>query len=507
MPTGVNVSAYYPAAADSRVNQRILKTDLGKPGGPAKIDSTTLAVLDGNGVPVGNPSDANVAPILRDTTSQAYAAVQNTATSQIQARHAVQGVSIPATISHADVQAALTAAQASGQRVQAGGSYTTDQTLLITSDCDLTGLTIIYTGSGVAVQVGDPSTLLFRRSIGLPRLIAGNKSGTGWAAVAGTVGVRVSNAYSCFIEVPHIQSFETGMLGHGQTPNGTSYCEITLGHIDNCKVGLQIAPQNSGNKATSGWFNQNTFIGGRISHNSNEGSQVTGTRNILISDCINTVNNNLWLNTAIESPDVCEYHIECYGQYNYWDRCRFENTGGDAHRRVWWRAVSKGNIIDGGFNAGHITEVTEAGAVNDIRSDIRSRYTGGTATASVVLLENANTSSGPQIRGLAAGATASGADPSSAWVWQSTGFAWQGKRSTDVNARLSMDYVNGRFYFGDGTAAPTMFIGQAAGYLQLDQMMTQTTAPAAGSAAALPATPAGYLAVIINGSTRRIAYY
>lgn len=36
---------------------------------------------------------------------------------------------------------------------------------------------------------------------------------------------------------------------------------------------------------------------------------------------------------------------------------------------------------------------------------------------------------------------------------------------------------------------------------------TQTTAPAAGGAAALPATPTGYVTVRVNGTDRRIAYY
>lgn len=36
---------------------------------------------------------------------------------------------------------------------------------------------------------------------------------------------------------------------------------------------------------------------------------------------------------------------------------------------------------------------------------------------------------------------------------------------------------------------------------------TTTTAPAAGGAGALPATPAGYVNVVINGVTRKLAYY
>lgn len=43
--------------------------------------------------------------------------------------------------------------------------------------------------------------------------------------------------------------------------------------------------------------------------------------------------------------------------------------------------------------------------------------------------------------------------------------------------------------------------------LVLPDVDTTTTAPAAGGAGALPATPAGYMTVFINGTARKIAYY
>lgn len=45
------------------------------------------------------------------------------------------------------------------------------------------------------------------------------------------------------------------------------------------------------------------------------------------------------------------------------------------------------------------------------------------------------------------------------------------------------------------------------GELSLSEVTTGTTSPAAGGAGALPATPTGYVTVIINGSTRQIPYY
>ena len=54
-----------------------------------------------------------------------------------------------------------------------------------------------------------------------------------------------------------------------------------------------------------------------------------------------------------------------------------------------------------------------------------------------------------------------------------------------------------------GTSRTTL----RAAKLSMSNASTQTTAPAAGGAAALPATPAGYVDVEINGVTRKIAYY
>jgi hypothetical protein len=36
---------------------------------------------------------------------------------------------------------------------------------------------------------------------------------------------------------------------------------------------------------------------------------------------------------------------------------------------------------------------------------------------------------------------------------------------------------------------------------------TTTTAPAAGGAGALPATPTGYVTIVVNGVNRQVAYY
>lgn len=266
------------------------------------------------------------------------------------------------------VQTALDSAVALGARVFGRGTILTSTTLTIKGAADLGDLTVNYTGTGTAVQVGDPSSLLWRKIITLPRVVATAKTVVGWAQVAGSIGVRVTNAYSCTITIPHVTNFETGLWVHGQYPNGSSYNTLNLGHLDNNKVNCEVMPQDSGSGATSGWANQNTVIGGRMSHNSNEGPVATGTRHVLIPSASNAVNNNQFYGTSLESPNVVEYHVEVAGWYNYFDRCRWENTT-PANRRIHWLDPAQGNIISGGMYASSLVVVNDSANTNEIKSD------------------------------------------------------------------------------------------------------------------------------------------
>lgn len=368
---------------------------------------------------------------------------------------AALGLSLPASIGLTQIQAAADSAATFGTRLTVAGSITTSTTLTVTSDADLSGLTINYSGTGTALVVGSAATPLRRkRFIKLPMVVNTAKAATGWAAVAGSVGVKVINLYSCNVEVQYVSGFETGLQVTGASSQGTSYTDFFLGHLDNNKVNVQLTADSTG------WVNQNTFYGGRTTHNSGEGSQVAGTRQVLISSTTNLVNGNQFISTSLESPDVVEYHIECYGQYNRFTNCRFENTGGDAHRRIWSRGTAKGNRIDGGFNAGQITQVAEGTAYPfEVASDVQHRRYGGDSTTSVMLLENVVSSSGPIVRTLAAGATLAGSNPATAWTMEQTALKYKGKQAADANSRLELDHTTGRFLFGDGTTAPSKYLG------------------------------------------------
>lgn len=347
----------------------------------------------------------------------------------------------------------------------AAGTIKCSGTVTIKDNADLHLLKWNYTGTtGVAIQVGDPAATLTRKTILLPDLTATAKTANGWNQVAGTIGVQITNCYTCSITFPHITNFETGVLVTarpvGAAYQGTQHCSFYPLHLDNNKVNFAITPLQGTAQLDSGWSNQCTVVGGRFSHNSNEGVQVSGTRNLLISDCFNIINGWVFYNTSLETPDVVEYHVECFGQYIILDGCRFENTGGDTHRRVWSRGTAKSNWIRGGFNAGQITQVKDATALPFRRSDeVSTTMSGGGATVPTLIVENAFSSTAPALTIMGGGASLAGDSPDTAYAVRATAQKWSGKRPTDTNDRLQMDYLNGRVYVGDATAAPVGYIG------------------------------------------------
>ncbi len=181
------------------------------------------------------------------------------------------------------LRSALEASLASGARAYANGAFKTSGTLRILGNADLADATILYYGTGTAVQVGASGSYSIRKSVRLPRVIAARKTVNGWGQVAGSTGVQVQNCYNVDLTVPHVSSFETGLTvaGYG---NGTSYCNFMVGHLDNNKRNLYLTADSTG------WANQNNFYGGRLSHNSNEGTRVSGTRHILIDLTASKVN-------------------------------------------------------------------------------------------------------------------------------------------------------------------------------------------------------------------------
>ncbi len=252
---------------------------------------------------------------------------------------------------------------------------------------------------------------------------------------------------------------------------------------------------------STGWSNQNLYLNGNLSHNSVEGGAVAGVRHLQIADgLVHDVNNNTWVNTSFEYITP-EYHLDMAGSANQFLNCRWEASGGV---RIRWQATATGNQIMYGYGARLIVQTFVAGAV---RNHVYHENGGSRPSGGAVALENTSSSTSAVEYILDPGATVGAADPATAYRTKRTADGTHLKRASDTYDRMRLDHVNGRVYFGNGAATSTAYIGAIGTVVGVWGLPTTTTAPSAGTAGALPATPAGYLTVYIDGVERKLAYY
>jgi hypothetical protein len=181
-------------------------------------------------------------------------------------------------------------------------------------------------------------------------VIALAKTVVGWAQVAGSIGVRVTNTSDCTVHFGEIRNFETGLQFYGQgVGGGVTYCKFFLGTLLNNKRNLVVTTDN-----ISGYANQNEVFGGSFNFDSAEGATVVGTRHILISNVSQIIDGWTFHEPALEdSGGTCEATIECYGNNNLFDHARYESAGTPS---VKWQTGSSNNEIRGGVNVDAIVE-------------------------------------------------------------------------------------------------------------------------------------------------------
>ncbi|MBT2497127.1 hypothetical protein J7E45_16060 [Microbacterium sp. ISL-59] len=346
------------------------------------------------------------------------------------------------------LQEACDTAKTVGRRVWASGTLTTDQTLVIQSDADLRGLTINYTGTGVAVRLGSESEYTRRLHVVLPHVIAANKSGTGWEGVVGTTGVYAVNLDSCSeIEVPLVRGFAIGMLVYGAS-RGCAYNTFSIGHLDNNQINLQLSAN------ASGWSNQNTFVGGRYSHNSAEGAQVAGARHIeMVAGLPNVINNNTWLNPSLEGLTP-EYHVAFAGTVNVFMNARWEASP----PRVLWQNGTTRCLILWGYQSQSINETFGTGASQNVIIASSVKWT-SSGSDPIVTLEHSGSSTASLLTMMDPGARAAGASTETAYRARASATDWRFKRAADEYPRLIINGQDGRVLFGNGTADPTRYLG------------------------------------------------
>jgi hypothetical protein len=366
----------------------------------------------------------------------------------------------------AAIQAALDACELSGSVLMgAPGTFLISSTLVIKCSCDLSmmTLTIAAGASTVAVRVGPnvAGQYLFDADIVLPFIINSAKSGAGWTGFTNSIGVEVANVYQSRITVPSIYNFGVG-LSCGGYGVGCVYNTFTLGVIFGNKINLQLLP-----KTTTGWCNQNTFIGGRYGYSSAEGTSVSGVIQIQLRHQAGATNgapnNNVFLNPSIEGNEP-QFHLDVQGAFNQWIAPRFE-AGTSIPGRVNFYAETVGETSDnnliGGYDIAGIT-YTFSGA----GTSVRNKRIGGSSSDSYEYSGNGinlNNKSGnsrvaPHLQGFPSTQTAiTKTNTSTDWIYRLHGDGLSIKASADSFDRVAID-SNGFVNFSRGGATPTNYI-------------------------------------------------
>ena len=268
-----------------------------------------------------------------------------------------------------ECSAAIQSAIAAGKAlkipvVSSGGFYSITSTIVIEYDVDFSRAVFNYSGTGVAVQVGNaiapPNGGVARLTVKTPFLINLLKTVAAWSQVAGSVGVQLVNANNCVLYIANITNFEDGFQAIGVGLNGgVTYCKIFMGSLVNNKKNIHITTSGTG------YSNQNLVFGGTLNYANSEASPTFGTRHIVIDNASSPIDGWNFIGTAIEdSGAVAEYTIECWGNNNSWSNCRYEVYGGIPH--VYWGNGSYDNFILGGINVDAIIETINGVTLNKI---------------------------------------------------------------------------------------------------------------------------------------------
>jgi len=368
-------------------------------------------------------------------------------------------------ISFSALQAAATAASGTNKKVVMAGTITTDQTLVLKSDFDLGQLTINYNGTGVCVQLGDEAVPSHRFRGTFPRVLNVNKSGVGWASVAGSVGIYVVNMNSCAeLVVPLVQQFETGLKVYGKN-QGNAYNNFFIGHLHNSKVNLLIDAEGDNATVGYGWSNQHTFYGGRYGHNGAEGKNQPGVRHIKITKNGWASGNNITFITPSVEGACPEYHLDIDSIENVVINGRYEGEAGFPVK-VIWRSGAGRNALYRGYNLHEVVEVFEAGGTQNQNQGQTNKLRTAFDVGSFVL-ENPQANTRGLMTFMAAGAALAGSDPLTAYVARLTANSWMLKQATDANPTVVIDPVNKRIHLGGGVGAPTYGIQYASSGTQI----------------------------------------
>jgi hypothetical protein len=352
------------------------------------------------------------------------------------------------------ILAGIAKAKALGIPAVASGTFRAQSTVTIDSNADFGNATFVCNDSALAplVRIGTATsgTKINRIQVVAPSVInEAQVSGSGWTGAS--VGYELANLNACGIILPYAKGFTIGELvtAYG---TGNAYNVIRTLHLQNNKQNIVVRPAD-----TSAWTNENTFLGGRLGHDSAEGSSVSGARHILQETIASghIVNNNRFVNLSVEG-DTPEYHVESIGAaFTTYEYLRWEATT----PKVWFNQTSGGtgstdNLIFYGYNAHQIAITESAASVRNVRfgrSRIELEAAGG--DDGVLVITNSGSTAYPAITMLAASDSAYQVDAATAYLTALGPQYWSGKRTADTTHRIRVNTNTGAIEKGYGSAS------------------------------------------------------
>lgn len=260
------------------------------------------------------------------------------------------------------------------------GTYKTTGTVTFPWDLDADQAEIRYTGTGTAVIIGsEAGVVTARRSFRAPRVVKTGRV-TGWDA--GSVGLLLRNLNTCEVYVPFVQDFERNLVCHGEG-TGFAYTTIRLGALWEGRGNLDLTCNSTG------YVNQNTFIGGRLQKVAWKGAvpddpEAFQVRMVSTDDQMLGPNNNTFLGVSLESVNVQLYSVQISGSHNHFLNCRWEY----GPHNILYKSGARLNLISGGYGAENNVEIFENGSRGGEFHNMEGTYSASSGITSAQVIPN-----------------------------------------------------------------------------------------------------------------------
>ena len=341
-----------------------------------------------------------------------------------------------------DIQNAADYAFENGLLLGGRGTFLISETLKLRGNVDLSGVTLLYDGSGTAVEFGLSSERTRDVSIKLPAV---EKLDRTWGD---DIGVNIINTSESEIHVSKITDFGVG-LQISAFSTGAGYNTFYISHLENNEVNLKLKLSDK-----SGWVNENLFIGGRFSHYNSNDSHLENVSHLVfdaVEGCQYQPNNNVFLKPSLEG-DISYYTAIIFGTENTIINGRYE---GDGTQRIKFKDLngigSNHNLIFNGYGSNSLKIESDSLSIrNSIKTPLFSKTVGSNEEGGIVNLQNKYGDIGSIIR--LYGSQQDINNPNDYVVdWSANKLKI--KNSTDEFPKIILD-SGGSIYLGDGVTSP-----------------------------------------------------